>query len=265
MNDITQENYLPKDKIKLMKISIIFCSISDTKAQTTEQHYHDLLGNEPHEIIIIRDASSLAEAYNRGIDRATGDVLIFSHDDIEFLEPSTWLLRLKTHLINFDVVGLAGTTRMSSPAWVGAGPPYTFGQIAELDGQNAPYRVLICSMPTPATPGIQGLDGVFFAVKRQVVKSIRFDEINFDGFHCYDTDFSYRVYLAGFKLAVAPDLFALHLSQGHFDKKWEFYAQRFINKHRARLYQMSQREFQHALVMAQSKKEIMEIMSPPQL
>ncbi|MEO6975810.1 MAG: glycosyltransferase [Gallionella sp.] len=183
--------YLPENKLKIMKIFIIFCSISDTKAQTTEQHYRDLLGNEPHEIIIIRDASSLAEAYNRGIDRATGDVLIFSHDDIEFLDPATWLPWLKTHMVNFDVVGLAGTTRLISSAWANAGPPYTFGQIAELDGQDAPYRVLICSVPAPTVLGIQGLDGLFFAVKRQVVQRIRFDEKNFDGFHCYDTDFSY--------------------------------------------------------------------------
>ena len=74
-------------------ISIIFCSISESKTQAIKQHYHDLLGNEPHEIIAIDDAQSLAEAYNRGIDRAGGDVIIFSHDDIEFLDPATWLPR----------------------------------------------------------------------------------------------------------------------------------------------------------------------------
>lgn len=265
MGGITQEAFLPEDRIKHIMISIIFCSISETKAQAIERHYRDLLGNEPHEIIIIRDALSLAEAYNRGIDRALGDILIFSHDDIEFLDPTTWLPRLKTHLIHFDVVGLAGTTQLISPAWAQSGPPYTFGQIGELDGQNGPYRVLLCSVPAAAVPGIQGLDGLFFAVKRQVVQRIRFDEITFDGFHCYDTDFSYQAYLAGFKLAVATDLFVLHASQGYFDKKWEFYAQRFIDKHRTHLKQMPQRTFQHALVMAQNKQEIIEIMSPPQL
>jgi hypothetical protein len=155
-------------------ISIIFCSLSETKAQTIKQHYRDLLGNEPHEIISIRDARSLAEAYNRGIDRAHGDLIIFSHDDIEFLDPATWLPRLKSHVTGFDVVGLAGTTRLISAAWADAGPPYTFGQVAELDGRVGPFRVLLCSVPAPAVPGIQGLDGLFLAVKRHVVPLLRY-------------------------------------------------------------------------------------------
>lgn len=250
---------------KTILISIIFCSVSETNTQDIEQHYRNLLGNEPHEIIAICDARSLAEAYNRGIDRANGDILIFSHDDIEFLDPAIWLLKLKTHLASFDVVGLAGTTRLISPAWVEAGPPYTFGQVAELDGRIGPFRVLLCSVPAPAVPNIQGLDGLFFAVKRRVVERVRFDEKTFDGFHCYDTDFTYHAYLAGFKLAVATDLNVLHASQGHFDEKWKFYARRFMDKHSARLTQMSPRSFQHALVGARNKKEILEIMAPPQL
>jgi protein O-GlcNAc transferase len=264
-NDIKRADSIPDSKISTGMISIIVCSINDAKAQAIKKHYHDLFGNELHEIIIIRDARSLAEAYNRGIDRAVGDVFIFSHDDIEFLNASAWLPRLRNHLDKFDIVGLAGTTRMISSAWASAGPPYTFGQIAELDGQTAPYRVLICSAPAPAIPGIQGLDGLFFAVKRKVVEQIRFDEQNFDGFHCYDTDFTYQAYLAGFKLAVATDLFVLHASQGHFDKKWEFYSQRFLAKHRIHLNRIPQRTFQHTLVMAQNKNEILEIMSPPLL
>lgn len=246
-------------------ISIIYCSISKAKAQAIEQHYRDLLGNEPYETIAITDARSLAEAYNRGINHASGDVLIFSHDDIEFLDPATWLPRLKAHLSSFDIVGLAGTTRLISPAWAQAGPPYTFGQVAEPGGSLGPFRILLCAVPAPAVPGIQGLDGLFMAVKRQVVQRVRFDEKTFDGFHCYDTDFTYQAYLAGFKLAVATNLPVFHASQGNFDDKWKFYAQRFMNKHGARLIQMSRRQFSHALVVAQSKKEILEIMAPPQL
>jgi len=243
-------------------ISVIFCSIDDAKAQAIEQHYRNLLGDEPHEIIAIRDARSLAEAYNRGIDCSNGDILIFSHDDIEFLDPATWRDRLKKHMSRFDIVGLAGTTRLISSAWAQAGPPYTFGQVAELDGRHGPYRVLLCGVPASAVPNIQGLDGLFFAVKRQVVQTVRFDEITFDGFHCYDTDFTFSAYLAGFKLAVATDLPVLHSSQGNFDEKWKAYTQRFVQKHSARLHPMPVRPFQHALVIAQSKQELLEIMSP---
>jgi protein O-GlcNAc transferase len=259
-----QKVLFTEDRPKQIMISIIFCTINKTKAQAMEQHYRNLLGNEPYEIIVICDARSLAEAYNRGIDRAIGDILIFSHDDIEFLDPSTWLTRLRAHLANFDIIGLAGTTRLTSSAWAQAGPPYTFGQVAELGGSNGPFQVLLCSVPASVVPGIQGLDGLFFAVKRQVVQRVRFDEKTFDGFHCYDTDFTFRAYLAGFKIAVATDLSVLHASQGRFDEKWELYAQRFMDKHSAWLAHVPLRQFQHAFVVAQTKKEILEIMAPPQ-
>src|SRR5688500_8048017 len=113
-------------------ISVVFCSIDSVLAASIERHYRILIGNEPHEIIGIRDARSLAEAYNRGFDQSSGDIIIFSHDDIEFLEPAPWLERLKAHLEVFDVIGLAGTTKLISAAWAEAGPPYTFGQVGEL-------------------------------------------------------------------------------------------------------------------------------------
>lgn len=244
-------------------ISIIVCSINESNAQAIYQHYKNMLGDEPHEIISIRDARSLAEAYNRGIDRAIGDILIFSHDDIEFLDPAKWLGRLKAHMIHFDVVGLAGTTRLIWPNWAKAGPPYTFGQIAEPDGKIKSYRVMSFSTPGPAVPDIQGLDGLFFAVKRQVVQKVRFDENVFDGFHCYDTDFTFSVFLAGFKLAVVTDLPVLHASKGKYDAKWEFYADRFLLKHRANLsFPKSTRPFQYEIVGAETKEELLEIMAP---
>jgi hypothetical protein len=68
-------------------ISVVFCSIDSVLTESIERHYRTLLGDEPHEVIAIRDARSLAEGYNRGLDRSSGDIVIFSHDDIEFLDP----------------------------------------------------------------------------------------------------------------------------------------------------------------------------------
>jgi hypothetical protein len=195
-----------------------------------ERHYRALLGAESHEIIMIRDARSLAEGYNRGLDQSTGDIVIFSHDDIEFLDPAHWLSRLKGHLEAFDLVGLAGTTKLISPLWVGAGPPYTFGHVGELDGRIARFRVLIFAVPGPIVPGIQALDGLF---------------------------------LAGFRLAVASDLPVLHSSQGNFDQKWEYYAKRFVEKHGKHFPPFRPRPFSHAVVGAQTKDELLEIMSVP--
>jgi GT2 family glycosyltransferase len=246
-------------------ISIIFCSIDPFRTESIERHYRLLLGNESHEIIAIRDARSLAEGYNRGLKQAVGEIVIFSHDDIEFLDPAAWLLRLKAHLDLFDLVGLAGTTRLISGAWSRAGPPYTFGQVGELDGHVAPFRVLICAVPAPIVSGIQALDGLFLAARRSVVERVRFDEEMFDGFHCYDVDFSFSAYLAGFRVAVAADLPVLHASQGNFDQKWEHYAKRFTQKHSTQFSPFRPRPYQHAVVYVQTKEDILEIMNAPQV
>jgi glycosyltransferase involved in cell wall biosynthesis len=247
----------------LGKISVIVCSIDPVKARAIDAHYRLLLGEQPHQIIAIGDAGSLAEAYNRGVDRAAGDVIIFSHDDIEFLEPASWLATLTAHLAQFDLIGLAGTDRLVAPAWAAAGPPHTFGQVGELDGKAAPYRVLLCAVPLPVIPDMQAIDGLFMATHRRVLEAVRFDAETFDGFHSYDIDFSFRAHLAGFKVAVAADLPVLHASQGKFDQKWQHYAQRFAAKHASRLPAFKTRPFHHAVVGARSKQELLEILSGP--
>ena len=72
-------------------ISVVRCSIDPVRAAAIERHYERLLGDEPYEIVAVRDARSLAEGYNRGVARSSGDIVILSHDDIEFLDPVPWL------------------------------------------------------------------------------------------------------------------------------------------------------------------------------
>ncbi len=241
-------------------ISVIFCSKNPSRSDSTLNHYAKLLNSVAHELLHINNPNSLADGYNQAINKSHGDILIFTHDDITFLEPDTWFRRLNRHLEEHDIVGLAGTTRLVSAAWAQAGPPDTYGMIAELDGRIAPMRVLLCSTPHPCVGDIQALDGVFLAVRRRVFDQVRFDAINFDGFHCYDTDFCFTAYNAGFKLAVANDLPALHASTGSFDDVWKRFAKRFIVKHATRLPNSQPRPFQHSMVFVHSAIEALEIM-----
>lgn len=245
-------------------ISVICCSIDPAKAGRIEAHYRSLLREQPYEFIGVTAPRSLAQGYNGAIERSRGDILIFSHDDIEFLEPQTWLARLQAHLRTYDMIGLAGTTKLVSAGWAMAGPPYTFGQVGELDGRSTPFRVLLCSVPAPAIAHIQAVDGLFMAVRRAVLERVRFDEETFDGFHVYDIDFSFSAYVEGARIAVAADLPVLHHSQGNFNQQWQRYAARFIDKRRSKLPAFRPRPFQHALVGARSKAELLEILNGAQ-
>ncbi len=216
-------------------ISIIICSISPGKFMAISRNFVSLFTNVPFEIIGIHDARSLCEGYNRGIDQSHGDILIFCHDDIEILAPD-FHARLCRHLDKYDVIGCAGTTRLVNSFWWLAGDPYIHGIVAEpLLAGNRYYLYSWGGYSQVVVENIQALDGFFIAINRRVTETIRFDEKTFDGFHVYDTDFTYSTYLAGFKLAVCKDLLIAHQSRGKFDDVYQEYGARFMNKYRAHL------------------------------
>ena len=248
--------------------SVIICSVDPAKFAQIQRHYQQLFGNQPHELIGIHDAKSLTEGYNRGVASAKGEFIIFCHDDIEFILPKDWLGRLKNHLGQFDIVGLAGTTRLMYSMWIYAGPPYIFGQVAHPAGVPdwpEPYRLMVFSTPGPVVSGIQALDGLFIAVRREVLDKIKFDEKTFDGFHCYDIDFTFSAHLAGYRLAVACDLPIIHQSVGNLNEDWQRDVERFLLKHGPRLAPAQKRRFIIARIAAQTKEELLEVMLPPHL
>lgn len=66
-------------------VNIVICSIDDAKLGRVVSLYRTLFASVPHQIVAIRDARSLAEAYNRAVAASTADVVVLSHDDIDVL------------------------------------------------------------------------------------------------------------------------------------------------------------------------------------
>jgi 2-polyprenyl-3-methyl-5-hydroxy-6-metoxy-1,4-benzoquinol methylase len=248
-------------------ISIIICSINSEKFNSITKNYTELMGGEPFEIIGIHDAKSLCEGYNRGIQKSVGDILVFSHDDIEILSPD-FVARLKAHLENFDIVGLAGTDWVVDGNWLSAGFPYLYGQVAD---RNEDMYALSCydfgetaHEGKTAEDGIKMLDGLFIAARRSVAQKILFDEKNFDGFHCYDADFTYSAFLAGFNLAVCNDIAVIHYSNSAFDAEFQRYNERFIEKHATTLDAPEEQESYPSFQVARcaNKERVLHCFSP---
>jgi len=215
-------------------ISVVICSIEPDKYASVTANYSRLLAQQPFEIIGIHDARSLAEGYTRGIARSKGDRLILSHDDIRILTPD-FAARLASHLASYDLVGIAGTTRVVGGSWLDAGDPYLYTLISSPEPESGRIQTVLLGGEPLIVPGIQALDGVFMAMRRGVVEAVAFDPVNFDGFHLYDLDFSFRAYLAGYRLAVARDIVLVHDSLGRYDGIWDQYVRRFNQKFRDRL------------------------------
>ena len=145
-------------------VSVIVCSLDDAKAAQVAALYARLLAGVRHEIISIRDAVSLAGAYNRGLDFATGDVIVLSHDDIEILA-TDFSTRLLAHLRSYDVVGVVGSVRMTGPTPLWAGHPYLRGWITHHAPDTAEWRVDLLD-PQSVAGDVTVLDGVFLAARR---------------------------------------------------------------------------------------------------
>ncbi len=210
-------------------IGVVVCSIDEAKAARVHALYTRLLAGVPHEVLVLRDARSLAEAYNRGVAAVRGDIVVLSHDDIDLLA-ADFAARVARHLETFDVLGTIGGTLLTGPLPVWAGHPHLRGWIVHRAGPAAPWLVDGVD-PRVVAGGMVVLDGVLLAGRREVFARVPFDSATFDGFHGYDIDWSYRVASAGYRLASAGDLRVVHASRGRFDATWERYAARFCAKH----------------------------------
>jgi len=211
-------------------IWVVVCSVDRDKQRRIRKHYQDLLAGWDFEIVQITDAKSLAEAYNRGVRRSTGDIVVFSHDDIEILSEH-FAARLLAHFQTQDVLGVAGTSNLVGQSWISSGWPFMQGGVAYRHELGNGVAFSFAGYGPPRTDNAQAMDGLFFAAKRSVCESIPFDEETFDGFHFYDVDFSYRAHAAGFRCAVGWDILVVHDSAGAYGSVWQGYARKFAAKY----------------------------------
>jgi glycosyltransferase involved in cell wall biosynthesis len=212
-------------------ISIVTCSMDDRRFHSFKRNLTQIFGDDV-QIVRVADATSMAEGYNRGARMATGDIIIFCHDDIEFLNQEAPQI-IREDLVDFDIVGVAGTTRLAEGRWHTAGKKYVHGQVAHsCDAHGNEYQVCLYGQGCtgPVVSNIQALDGLFFAVRNSILTHVRFDE-TFSGFHLYDLDFTFAAYLRGYRIAVDYRIHLLHLSGGRYDPIWKKFNDMFNKKY----------------------------------
>jgi protein O-GlcNAc transferase len=218
----------PQRPSRAPRVSIVICSIDPRKFDAVTASCRERFAGIALEILGVHDARSLAEAYNRAAERATGDILVFSHDDVLFATPD-FGARLLAHLERHDGIGVAGASKVTGPSFDHAGTRHVHGNILHpAPAGLAGARLMALGFQQPVCEGIRALDGVFLAVRRHVWESHRFDPDRYDGFHLYDLDFTWRASGAGARLAVPLDLLLVHHSTGRYDARWRRYARRFV-------------------------------------
>jgi GT2 family glycosyltransferase len=243
-------------------ISVVMNSRDDERFRRAKQWYAEALNGADYELVRIPDALGMCEGYNRGIARAKGDTIILSHDDVQML--STDLAeRVEAHLSRFDLIGVAGTTRVCNPFWAAAGPPHVYGQIVQARAEK--LTAWIWGAPDRAVANIQGMDGVFLACRRSLFNRVKFDAA-YTGWHLYDLDFTFSAYLAGFQLAVVNDLYPVHHEQHDRivdDAAWRQDAGAFMHKFGSRMPRPIERAYAATQVRVETLDACVEVMTPP--
>lgn len=247
-------------------------SRDDTRFGRACASYERALRGCEYEVIRIPDARGMCEGLNRGTAQARGGRLILSHDDVEIL-CDEFPEKLQRRFERFDLFGFCGTTRLIGPSWHLAGPPWIYGQVLEYHrfGAGSPVELTVVSNGAPARtiPHVQAIDGALMAGHRPVFERFPFDQQTFGGWHMYDVDFSYRVHLAGLKVAIACDLDIFHYAPRDVDpfqtREWQLAAQTFYDKHKATLPPLPDDwvKFKHTMVRVTSPDEGVRVMRAP--
>ena len=219
----------PRSAEPVGSVSVVICSADDDRFASARRSIEGALEPQGGEFIRIADARSLAEGYQRGLQQAHGEIVVFSHDDVRMLSVDLGAA-LRHALDRVDLVGVVGTTRLTGPAWGWSGRAHGRGRIVQPHPAGAGVGLHLLSFSESVTPGLQALDGAFFATRRETALRLRFDSEAFDGFHLYDLDFSFRAARSGLRVGVSHDILLCHDSLGDYGPEWRSYAERFRAK-----------------------------------
>jgi glycosyltransferase involved in cell wall biosynthesis len=219
-------------------ISIIVCSRLDPSNNLHERNISKTIDAEFEYIRIDNRNNSynLCSAYNEGVRRSTGETVVFIHEDVFFMEGG-WGKKLEGKFSDqtIGLVGVAGTQYLfsDSPGWVAAGRPFIKGQVVHETNDGNTYNLTVFSWENEDTE-VVAVDGLFFAIRRSLFGTIKFDEQTFDGFHLYDLDICMQIRRTH-RLIVTKEILLKHQSGGNFNNIWQTYALRFLNKYKNEL------------------------------
>lgn len=190
----------------------------------------------PHERIMLDNTSgrfaSAAEALNYGGSRASGEYLLFAHQDV-LLVGGDWLekaLPMLKGLPRLGVAGAAGMLRLPRlvPAQVGAVPVAGRVGLAE---SGDPAGDVFGSAPIEAPADVQTLDEQLLIVPSAVFSALKFDAVSCPGWHLYGAEYSLSAGRMGLRAAVLP-LRVKHRSTGITDGAYFSALRRVLRKHR---------------------------------
>jgi len=203
-------------------ISIIICSKKSDDIANLQNNIQQTIGID-FEFIIVANTNnqySIFQAYNEGIRRAKYPYLCFAHEDILF-RTNNWGQTIMKHFKDqtIGLIGMAGTHFLPKFPSYWTNSPF----ISEHNLTNDNGKRIEC-FHTDLFQGenlidVVACDGFCFFIRKELFKTISFDENNFDGFHYYDMDICMQVLANRYRVCVCRDLLIEHFWSDSYSKR----------------------------------------------
>jgi glycosyltransferase involved in cell wall biosynthesis len=184
-------------------------------------------------IEIINNGESLTKCYNRGLEQAKYDIVVFCHDDLT-IETKQWgnkLIKMYDNNQEYGIIGVAGTKHMAESGMWWEKRKKMYGRVKHTSGGRSWLNTYSADIGTDLEEVVV-VDGVFFSCHKKRIKS-NFDE-NVEGFHFYDISFAFQNYLAGVKVGVQTQIRINHQSIGETNEQWDenrkIFAEKYVDK-----------------------------------
>jgi glycosyltransferase involved in cell wall biosynthesis len=185
---------------------------------------------------------SLSVVYNEILSESLNDIVVLCHDDIIF-EKNYWGKRVIDHFIKkpeFGILGVAGTRFYPSSGMWWEINSEMIGQVYHqhngkkwLSSYNEPFGNKIIDTVI--------IDGVFMMINKKQLFTTFNEEV--EGFHFYDTTFSFENHINGVKVGVISNIPITHLSIGATNDQWEKNRKKFIKKYEKHLPNILENNF----------------------
>lgn len=212
-------------------ISVITCCRHHVSQSIQEKNIAKTVG-VPFEYLPVDGSGQEADAalLNFGISRSKGDIAVFIPEDVYFMKIG-WgaVLEKKFADPSLSAVGVAGTQYLmhSSPSLTAAGRPFIKGRVV-YHLQNGDFFAVVYSKENGDFE-VVACDEAFLAVPRRHLAHAWFDQETFDGEYLAELDLCMQLRHCG-RLLVTTDILVKKRSQAQFDKVWQEYSRRFMDK-----------------------------------
>lgn len=167
--------------------------------------------------------SSAAKALNYGASKANGEILVFLHQDIEFLSDDA--------LLDIYRFGYSNPNTVFGAAGVKAKITDTGEFFSSMYAGENKTQYKCCTTPTECYT----LDECLIACHRSCMKKLSFDEDVCDGWHLYGADLCLQAGLEpGMSVMVIPMEYVWHKSNGNADRSYMQTQNKLAGKYRGK-------------------------------